>query len=55
MAAYRLHEVSKTVAEGHRQLEEFDQIAEFYEPQLQGVDQRWCRVDEISAALVCRE
>ena len=43
MAAYRLHEVSKTVAEGHRQLEEFDQIAEFYEPQLQGVDQRWCK------------
>ena len=43
MAAYRLHPVSKTIAEGHRQLEEFDQIAEFYEPQLQGVDQRWCR------------
>ncbi len=43
MAAYRLHEVSKTVAEGDRQLEEFDRIAEFYEPQLQGVDQRWCR------------
>ena len=43
MAAYRLHEVSKTVAEGHRQIEEFDRIAEFYEPQLQGVDQRWCR------------
>ena len=43
MAAYRLHEVSKTIAEGHRQLEEFDQIAEFYEPQLQGVDQRWCK------------
>ena len=43
MAAYRLHEVSKTVAEGHRQLEEFDQIAEFYEPQLQGADQRWCK------------
>jgi len=43
MAAYRLHEVSKTIAEGHRQLEEFDRIAEFYEPQLQGADQRWCR------------
>ena len=43
MAGYRLHEVSKTVAEGDRQLEEFDRIAEFYEPQLQGVDQRWCR------------
>lgn len=43
MAAYRLHEVSKTIAEGHRQLEEFDRIAEFYEPQLQGGDQRWCK------------
>ena len=43
MAAYRLHEVSKTVAEGFRQIEEFDRIAEFYEPQLQGSDQRWCR------------
>lgn len=43
MAAYRLHEVSKTIAEGHRQLEEFDQIAEHYEPQLKGADQRWCR------------
>jgi glycosyltransferase involved in cell wall biosynthesis len=43
MAAYRLHEVSKTIAEGHRQLEEFDKIAEFYESQLQGVDQRWCK------------
>ena len=43
MAAYRLHEVSKTIAEGHRQLEEFDRIAEFYEPQLQGADQRWCK------------
>jgi glycosyltransferase involved in cell wall biosynthesis len=43
MAGYRLHEVSKTIAEGHRQLEEFDRIAEFYEPQLQGVDQRWCK------------
>jgi glycosyltransferase involved in cell wall biosynthesis len=43
MAGYRLHEVSKTIAEGHRQLEEFDRIAEFYEPQLHGVDQRWCK------------
>jgi glycosyltransferase involved in cell wall biosynthesis len=43
MAGYRLHEVSKTIAEGHRQLEEFDRIAEFYEPQLKGVDQRWCK------------
>jgi glycosyltransferase involved in cell wall biosynthesis len=43
IAGYRLHEVSKTIAEGHRQLEEFDQIAEFYESQLQGVDHRWCK------------
>jgi len=43
IAGYRLHEVSKTIAEGDRQLEEFDQIAEFYEPQLQGVDHRWCK------------
>jgi hypothetical protein len=43
MAAYRLHPVSKTIAEGHRQIEEFDQIALFYEPRLHGVDQRWCR------------
>jgi glycosyltransferase involved in cell wall biosynthesis len=43
MAGYRLHEVSKTIAEGDRLIEEFDQIAEFYEPQLQGADQRWCR------------
>ena len=40
--ARRLHDVSKTIAEGHRQLEEFDQIAEFYEPQL-GRRSRWCR------------
>jgi glycosyltransferase involved in cell wall biosynthesis len=43
IAGYRLHSVSKTIAEGHRQIEEFDQIAEFYEPRLHGVDQRWCR------------
>lgn len=43
MAAYRLHDVSKTIAEGDRLIEEFDQIAEFYEPQLTGADQRWCR------------
>ncbi len=43
IAGYRLHEVSKTIAEGHRQLEEFDKIAEFYEPQLNGADRRWCR------------
>ena len=43
MAGYRLHEVSKTIAEGHRQIEEFDRIAEHYEPQLNGADRRWCR------------
>ena len=43
MAGYRLHEVSKTVAEGHRQVEEFDRIAEFYETKLEGSDRRWCR------------
>lgn len=42
-AGYRLHSVSKTVAEGHRQIEEFDRIAEHYEKQLQGSDRRWCR------------
>jgi glycosyltransferase involved in cell wall biosynthesis len=42
-AAYRLHSLSKTIAENHRQLEEFDQIAEYYEPQLEGSDRRWCR------------
>ena len=42
-AAYRLHAVSKTVAEGDRQIAEFDRSAEVYEPQLQGADRRWCR------------
>lgn len=42
-AAYRLHAVSKTVAEGHRQIEEFDRSAEVYESSLQGADRRWCR------------
>jgi glycosyltransferase involved in cell wall biosynthesis len=43
LAAYRLHAVSKTVAEGHRQEAEFDLMAEHYEKSLQGADQRWCR------------
>jgi glycosyltransferase involved in cell wall biosynthesis len=43
VAAYRLHGQSKTVAETERFDEEFDSIAEQYEGQLQGVDQRWCR------------
>ncbi|MGA2702278.1 MAG: glycosyltransferase family 2 protein [Isosphaeraceae bacterium] len=43
LASYRLHAVSKTVAEGHRQDEEFDRIAEYYEPHLRGAQRRWCR------------
>jgi glycosyltransferase involved in cell wall biosynthesis len=42
-AAYRLHAVSKTVAEGDRQIAEFDRSAEFYESRLRGADRRWCR------------
>jgi len=42
VAAYRLHPSSKTVAEGDRQIEEFDRIAEYYEPELHGADRRWC-------------
>ncbi|MDT7540305.1 MAG: hypothetical protein QOE33_209 [Acidobacteriota bacterium] len=43
VAAYRLHAVSKTVAEGHKQEAEFDRSAEFYESRLSGADRRWCR------------
>jgi glycosyltransferase involved in cell wall biosynthesis len=42
LAAYRLHATSKTVAEGNLFDREFDQIAEIYEPQLQGSGRRWC-------------
>lgn len=42
-AAYRLHAVSKTVAEGHHQIEEFERSAEVYEDSLKGADRRWCR------------
>ena len=42
-AAYRLHEASKTVAENHRQIAEFDRSAEVYESRLFGSDRRWCR------------
>jgi glycosyltransferase involved in cell wall biosynthesis len=42
-AAYRLHAVSKTVAEGHHQIAEFDRSAEVYEGDLEGADRRWCR------------
>jgi glycosyltransferase involved in cell wall biosynthesis len=42
-AKYRLHEASKTVAENHRQIAEFERSAEVYEDRLQGADRRWCR------------
>lgn len=42
-AAYRLHAVSKTVAEGHHQIAEFERSAEVYENHLKGADRRWCR------------
>ncbi|HVF51295.1 MAG TPA: glycosyltransferase family 2 protein [Pyrinomonadaceae bacterium] len=43
LAAYRLHAVSKTVADAARFEEEFDRSAELYESQLRGADRRWCR------------
>ena len=43
LAAYRLHAVSKTVAEGDRQTLEFERSAELYEHKLRGADRRWCR------------
>lgn len=43
LAAYRLHAVSKTVAEGDRQTAEFERSAEVYENRLHGADRRWCR------------
>ncbi|HBB89367.1 MAG TPA: glycosyltransferase [Blastocatellia bacterium] len=43
LAAYRLHAVSKTVAESDRQIAEFERSAEFYEHRLNGADRRWCR------------
>lgn len=46
-AGYRLHSVSKTVAEGHRMIEEFDRIAEQYEPHLTGADRRWCHATRL--------
>lgn len=42
LAAYRLHPNSKTVAEGGLFDNEFDQIAEMYEPTLEGSGRRWC-------------
>ena len=43
LAAYRLHAVSKTVAEGHNQIAELERSAEVYEARLVGGDRRWCR------------
>lgn len=43
LAKYRLHAVSKTVAEGDRQTLEFERSAEVYEHRLHGADRRWCR------------
>ena len=42
LAGYRLHESSKTVAEGDLFDREFDQIADIYEPKLIGGGRRWC-------------
>jgi glycosyltransferase involved in cell wall biosynthesis len=42
-ARYRLHDASKTVAENHRQIAEFERSAEVYENRLEGADRRWCR------------
>ena len=42
LAAYRLHDASKTVAEGDLFDHEFDQIADIYEPRLAGRGRRWC-------------
>lgn len=41
VAAYRFHPSSKTVAEGGLFDKEFDQIAEIYEPRLEGSAHRW--------------
>ncbi len=46
-AAYRLHAVSKTVAEGNRQEDEFDRSAEYYESRLSGAGRRWCRATRL--------
>jgi glycosyltransferase involved in cell wall biosynthesis len=42
LAGYRLHDTSKTVAEGDLFDREFDQIADIYEPKLAGRGRRWC-------------
>jgi glycosyltransferase involved in cell wall biosynthesis len=43
VAAYRLHAVSKTVAEGDGFGREFDEIAEIYQDRLGGAGRRWCK------------
>lgn len=43
VASYRLHERSKTVAEGAGFDDEFDAIADRYESRLHGAARRWCR------------
>jgi glycosyltransferase involved in cell wall biosynthesis len=43
LAGYRLHAISKTVAEGDRQTAEFERSAEVYEHRLSGSGRRWCR------------
>jgi glycosyltransferase involved in cell wall biosynthesis len=42
LAGYRLHKSSKTVAEGDLFDREFDEIADIYEPKLNGSGRRWC-------------
>lgn len=42
-AGYRLHSVSKTVAESSSFAAEFERSAEVYEQRLHGADRRWCR------------
>jgi len=42
VAAYRLHQASKTVAEGELFDREFDEIAEIYGAKLNGAGRRWC-------------
>jgi len=43
VAAYRLHDSSKTVTDTAKFDKEFDAIAELYEQRLSGSDKRWCR------------
>lgn len=47
VAAYRLHEVSKTVADAEKFDVEFDAIADEYESQLSGRGLRWCRATRL--------